>query len=223
MDRGRSLPRRRLLAGSGAVATLALAGSGAVATLALAGCASSDDGNGNENDSENGDENSSEGDNPDDSDDSGDDSGTDSEDNTDDDSGDDSDDSGGDDPDSELDLTEANVVDVSVEDDGATHRFDVALHHDDDGESGYANWWQVERLDGTRLGRRTLLHAHSRQPFTRSEDIGIPPEVDCVVVRGHDQTHGYGGRAALVNLDSGAMQVVEQGGERQSFDAGDCP
>jgi hypothetical protein len=216
MNSERSLSRRSLLADSGAVAT-----------LALAGCASSDDGNGNESDdgnqsdnegedsesddsengdSENGDENSS-GDDPDDSDNSGDDSG----------------DNSGDDPDSELDLTEANVVDVSVEENGATHRFDVTLHHDDDGESGYANWWQVERLDGTRLGRRTLLHAHSRQPFTRSDDIGIPPEVGCVVVRGHDQTHGYGGRAALVNLDSGAMRVVEQGGERQSFDAGDCP
>jgi hypothetical protein len=216
MNSERSLPRRRLLAGSGAVAT-----------LALAGCASSDDGNGNENDSEDEDsqsdsENDSEGDNPDESDDSGDDSGNDSRDNTDDDSEDDTDDSE-DDPDSEPNLREANVVDVSVEDDGATHRFDVTLHHDDDGESGYANWWQVERLDGSRLGRRTLLHAHSRQPFTRSDDIGIPPEVDCVVVRGHDQTHGYGGRAALVNLDSGAVRIVEQGGERQSFDAGDCP
>jgi hypothetical protein len=44
-----------------------------------------------------------------------------------------------------------------------------------------------------------------------------------VVVRGHDQTHGYGGRAALVALDSGATRFVEQGSEPRSFSAGDCP
>ena len=46
-----------------------------------------------------------------------------------------------------LDLQEANVVEVAFEDSDGSVRFDVALHHDDDGEDGYANWWQVERLD----------------------------------------------------------------------------
>jgi len=124
---------------------------------------------------------------------------------------------------SALDLREANVVDVSVEAQGGTYTFDVTLHHDDDGEEGYANWWQVERLDGTRLGRRDLLHAHSQQPFTRSETMDIPAEVSCVVVRGHDRTHGYGGLAAVTNLDSGAIRTVDQGEAKRSFDAGDCP
>jgi hypothetical protein len=44
-----------------------------------------------------------------------------------------------------------------------------------------------------------------------------------VVVRGHDQTHEYGGQAMLVNLDSGATRAVDQGPESQSFDASDCP
>ena len=69
------------------------------------------------------------------------------------------------------------------------------------GDDGYANWWQVERLDGSRLGRRDLLHAHSQQPFTRSETIDVPDDVTCVVVRGHDQTHEYGGVAMLVKRD----------------------
>jgi hypothetical protein len=122
-----------------------------------------------------------------------------------------------------LDLREANVVDVSVQQDNAQFRVDVTLHHDDNGEDGYANWWQVERLDGTRLGRRELLHAHSEQPFTRSATIGIPDDVGCVVIRGHDQTHGYGGTAMLVALDSGDTRALGQGQKRRSFDEGDCP
>jgi hypothetical protein len=69
----------------------------------------------------------------------------------------------GDVADEALDLREANVVDVAFEEQGGTYTFDVTLRHDDDGEDGYANWWQIERLDGTRLGRRELLHAHSQR------------------------------------------------------------
>ena len=123
----------------------------------------------------------------------------------------------------ELDLREANVVDVAVEATGGSYEFDVTLHHDDDGEAGYANWWQAERLDGTQLGRRPLLHAHSRQPFTRSETIEIPETVSCVVVRGHDQTHDYGGRAMVVALDSGATKAIDQGSEPRPVDESDCP
>ncbi|WP_256288533.1 hypothetical protein [Halobellus inordinatus] len=53
---------------------------------------------------------------------------------------------------SPLDLREANVVGVSFEGRAGSYTFDVTLHHDDAGEDGYANWWQIERLDGTRLG-----------------------------------------------------------------------
>ena len=121
----------------------------------------------------------------------------------------------------ELDLREANVVDVAFEATDGGYAFDVTLHHDDDGEEGYANWWQIERLDGTRLGRRELLHAHSEQPFTRSATVAIPDGVIRVVVRGHDQTHGYGGVAALVAIDDGSVQFVDQGPEPRSFDAED--
>ena len=121
----------------------------------------------------------------------------------------------------ELDLREANVVDVGFEATDGGYVFDVTLHHDDDGEEGYANWWQVERLDGTRLGRRELLHAHSEQPFTRSETVAVPEDVARVVVRGHDQTHGYGGVAALVAFDDGSVRFVDQGPEPRSFDTED--
>ena len=123
----------------------------------------------------------------------------------------------------ELDLREANVVGVGLTPDDGAIRFEVTLQHDDDGEDGYANWWQVERLDGTRLGRRVLGHAHSRQPFTRSATIEVPDEVACVVVRGHDQTHGYGGLAMAVHLASGENQIVKQGPEKRLLDSSDCP
>jgi hypothetical protein len=123
----------------------------------------------------------------------------------------------------ELDLREANVTGVSVENTGdRSFRFDVTLIHDDDGEDGYANWWQVERLDGDRLGRRELLHAHGTREFTRSETIEVPEGGDCVVVRGHDQTHGYGGQAAVVGL-GGTVSLRRQGSEPATFGPADCP
>ena len=129
-----------------------------------------------------------------------------------------------DDMSSELDLREANVVSIGIDDSDGASTFTVGLHHDDAGEDGYADWWQVETLDGTQLGRRDLLHAHeSNQPFERSETIEIPDDVTCVVVRGHDQTHGYGGRAVIVNLDSGGQNTISQGSERQTVSESDCP
>ena len=206
-----SLHRRRLLAG---VAGLA-------ATGALVGCTGDDGDSGNGGDDDGGD-----GDDGSDGDGSGGENGDDGSDDGDDDSGNGGDDDDGGDgevPETDnLDLQEANVVGVEFEETGGGYRFDVTLHHDDDGEDGYADWWQVERLDGSRLGRRDLLHAHSRQPFTRSETIEVPDDVNCVVVRGHDQIHEYGGVAMLVTLDSGAMWAVDQGPDPQSFEDADC-
>ncbi|MFU1781555.1 hypothetical protein ACM16X_09255 [Haloarcula japonica] len=123
----------------------------------------------------------------------------------------------------ELDLREANVVGVEIADEGGDYRFDVTLYHDDDGEDGYANWWQVETPSGDRLGRRDLLHAHSTAPFTRSETIPVPDDLGCVVVRGHDQTHGYGGRAMTVAVPGGGTRAIQQGSERQSVTESACP
>nr|WP_241430776.1 hypothetical protein [Haloferax elongans] len=122
----------------------------------------------------------------------------------------------------DLDLREANVMGVEFERVGGDYRFSVTLLHDDDGESGYANWWVVESLDGTELGKRELLHAHGTKEFTRSETISIPEGTTCVVVRGHDQAHGYGGQAMLVNLETGAVRAERQGSEPSSFEGAEC-
>ncbi|MFP3960025.1 MAG: hypothetical protein ACLFUM_10905 [Spirochaetaceae bacterium] len=114
----------------------------------------------------------------------------------------------------DLDLREANVTAVEIERTGGNrYRFAVTLIHDDAGEDGYADHWQVEAPDGSRLGRRELLHAHGTQEFTRSETIDMPRGIDEVVVRGHDQTHGYGGQAAVVDLESGEVRLIRQGPE----------
>jgi hypothetical protein len=123
----------------------------------------------------------------------------------------------------ELDLREANVVAVAVEPAAGGHRFDVTLHHDDDGEEGYANWWQVETLDGARLGRRDLAHPHGTREFTRSATVSVPDGTTCVAVRGHDRTHGYGGQVILVNVATGATTAVRQGPEREPMDGRACP
>lgn len=121
----------------------------------------------------------------------------------------------------DLDLREANVVDVSVEGEEGTYTFDVTLYHDDEGEDGYADRWVVESLDGEEVGRRALAHPHGTRRFTRSTTVAT--DEPCVVVRGGDQTHGYGGRAVVVNLDTGETRGFLQGEEPSSFDEGDCP
>ncbi|MEF8856573.1 MAG: hypothetical protein V5A16_04040 [Haloplanus sp.] len=124
--------------------------------------------------------------------------------------------------DSALDLREANVVGVEVDRRDEAYRFDVTLIHDDDGEDSYANWWQVETLSGDRLGRRDLAHAHGTREFTRSATVDVPSNTPCVVVRGHDQTHGYGGQAMLVTVETGTTEAVGQGAERRSMADREC-
>jgi len=124
----------------------------------------------------------------------------------------------------DLDLREANVTVVDLErSDNRTFDVAVTLYHDDDGEDGYANWWQVESLDGERLGRRDLLHAYGTREFTRSAAIEIPEGVSGVVTRGHDRTHGYGGQTMFVNVKSGATVEKRQGSNRVDFSSADCP
>ncbi|PSP77850.1 hypothetical protein BRC81_09225 [Halobacteriales archaeon QS_1_68_20] len=128
-------------------------------------------------------------------------------------------------PSEDLDLREANVTQVEVaeaESDGE-YQFRVTLYHDDDGEDGYADWWQVETLDGERLGRRELTHPHGTGEYAHAELVSVPEDVTCVVVRGHDQTHSYGGQAMLVTVDSGATRAVDQGSEPASFADATCP
>ncbi|MHA1991564.1 MAG: hypothetical protein ACW981_13495 [Candidatus Hodarchaeales archaeon] len=114
----------------------------------------------------------------------------------------------------QLNLEEANVTEVIFEKTSENqYEFSVTLFHDDDGEEGYADYWQVETLNGTILGKRILTHAHGTVEFTRSANVIIPNNILSVVVRGHDMTHGFGGQAILVELSTGKTHKVDQGNE----------
>jgi len=46
----------------------------------------------------------------------------------------------------------------------------------------------------------------------------VPDDAGRVVVRGHDQTHEYGGQAMVVSLPDGETSAVRQGADREPVD-----
>jgi hypothetical protein len=118
----------------------------------------------------------------------------------------------------ELDLQESNVTKVEYTKlSDETYRFDVTIFHDDDGEDGYADYWQVETVEGSVLGTRILTHAHSTAEFTRSAEIVISSNIQIVIVRGHDQTHGFGGQVIAIDMQNGEQQIIDQGPNKVNF------
>ena len=109
-----------------------------------------------------------------------------------------------------LDLRYAQVLEVKAEIvEGNDYRFDVTLVHDDQGEAPqFADWWQVEDLEGILLGKRILTHGHGTQPFTRSATITIPDTIQLVIIRGHDMQHGFGGQVIELNLITGEQRFL---------------
>ena len=79
--------------------------------------------------------------------------------------------------------------------------FHVALRHADTGWDHYADLWRVLAPDGTELGRRVLYHPHvDEQPFTRSQTLAVPRDLDHVLIEAHDKVHGYARRRFRLNL-----------------------
>lgn len=80
----------------------------------------------------------------------------------------------------------------------------VTLEHEDTGWEHYADGWQLAHPDGTVLGERTLYHPHEdEQPFTRSlSGVSIPADVTEVLIRGHDNVHGFSSRSLRVKIDA---------------------
>ena len=97
----------------------------------------------------------------------------------------------------------ADVTRVKISPTGDnTYRFDVTVHHKDEGWKHYADKWDVLAADGTVLGTRVLYHPHvDEQPFTRSlTGVKILPGIEKVTVRAHDSVHKYGGRVVTVRV-----------------------
>lgn len=85
-------------------------------------------------------------------------------------------------------------------------RFEVTatLSSPYDSPERYADAWRVLDENGDELGVRELAHDHaSEQPFTRSEVVTIPADVDEVTVEGRDQVSGYGGETVTVAVPRG--------------------
>lgn len=122
----------------------------------------------------------------------------------------------------DIDMREANVMGVQWQQiDSSNWEFSVTLLHDDNGEDGYADYWVVETLDQTELGKRILTHAHGNTEFTRSGVIRIPPTIFKVIVRGHDQTHNFGGQVAIIDLELQTIELFDQGPDRITFEGND--
>ena len=101
-------------------------------------------------------------------------------------------------------LRHADVLAVNATGDPGAYTFAVTLHSPDTGCDNYADWWEVLDEDGTLLYRRILNHSHvDEQPFTRTGGP-VPVQADQkVIVRGHVNTTGYGGRAMSGTVSSG--------------------
>lgn len=107
----------------------------------------------------------------------------------------------GDEPDDQQRLPD--VVDVDVERTGDdTYDFAVTISSPYDSPERYADGWRIRSDDGTEYGTHELAHDHAaEQPFTRTQTgVEIPPDVDEVIVEGHDLVNGYGGQTATVRL-----------------------
>ncbi len=86
----------------------------------------------------------------------------------------------------------------------STCDFTVTVRHEDSGWDHYANQWEILSLNEEPLGVRVLHHPHvNEQPFTRSlTGVSIPPSLKKVKIRARDSVHGYGGKEAIVELES---------------------
>lgn len=96
----------------------------------------------------------------------------------------------------EVDITGARVAC-----DGARCSFQVTLRHADTGWNHYADLWRVLAPEGDELGRRVLYHPHvDEQPFTRSETMTVPRNLNYVLIEAHDKVHGYAPKRFRLDL-----------------------
>jgi hypothetical protein len=100
---------------------------------------------------------------------------------------------------------EADVIAAKVEHTGGNfYRFSVTLQHNDESWEHFAKAWEVLDLDGKVLGVRVLLHPHiNEQPFTRSQIISIPENINQVTIRAYDLVHEFGGKELTLEIKKG--------------------
>jgi len=98
---------------------------------------------------------------------------------------------------------EADIVKASAKQNrNGTWRFSVTVRHNDEGWDHYADAWEILSVEREILTKRVLAHPHeNEQPFTRSKSgIKIPQGTKKVIIRAHDNVHGYGGKELILEL-----------------------
>lgn len=84
---------------------------------------------------------------------------------------------------------------------GDTWRVGTTLQHDDAGWKHFADAWRVVDEKGKELGKRTLVHPHDKEPFTRYlSSLRIPAVTTIVYVEAHDKKHGWSKQRVKVDL-----------------------
>ncbi len=91
----------------------------------------------------------------------------------------------------------------SVRNSNGSYNFSVTLKHADKSWDHYANFWQVQSLDGKVLAKRVLHHPHvNEQPFTRSlNNIKLPKNIKQVEIVAGCNLDGVNSKKTRVKLN----------------------
>jgi len=81
-------------------------------------------------------------------------------------------------------------------------RFEVTISHPDSGWDHFADGWEIQDSQGTRLGFRELQHPHvDEQPFTPSlSNVMIPDGTKEVYIRTRCSRDGWSNSLTSVSL-----------------------
>ena len=88
--------------------------------------------------------------------------------------------------------------------------FEVTVSSPYDTPERYADGWHLLTPEGQELAAHRLTHDQQReQPFARTQSaVPIPAGIDRVLVEGHDQRSGYGGKQVAVALPARRSAVL---------------
>lgn len=94
------------------------------------------------------------------------------------------------------------VLEVTTEPrDNNEWNFSVTISSQYDSPERYADAWRVLDSEGNELGIRVLLHDHANeQPFTRSQVVTVPSDLNSVFIEPRDLVNGWSGELTEVDL-----------------------